>query len=720
LALGLLVGVTVFWLAYLAAIFLPYSLPNFLLAFVISAAVVAALSALLGLFLRLLGRAPWPVLWLLAALPVLFVPVVISELALTVGLVASLAFLIIVSALLGVGIGLLTRRSPTTRALRTVAAIMVALALVLGAAGVRWLLADGTGTPYPENVAARSASPLESLADDPGAPGVFSSTLLDYGVEPPRLEGRDARVAFIDSRTVDARAWVSNWSASRARYWGFGAEALPLSGRVWRPHGTGPFPLVLILHGNHRMEERSDLGYAYLCELLASRGMMCSTVDENFLNASTAAGGAYILDPGASIEVRAWLLLEHLAVWRAWNREPGHPFFQLIDEQRIALVGHSVGGEAVAVAAALCRLPAHPDDASRTLDYDFNIRSLVTIAPTDGLQELAGRPVRLENVDLLTIHGSHDMDVMAFQGQGQMERIEWTDNRPRFAAAVYVYGANHGQFNAAWGRRDKTDFMFNLMNTAQLMPGEEQRRITQTLVSAFLEAVLNGRVDYLNLLRDFRTRPASAASEAIVLSQVHESRATYVATYEEDIDLTSTTVAGGSIRGQYLAGWHEALAPLKLASVDTGVAHIAWDRSHTDAVPGYAIELPPSLSFSDRHTLVFALAHRQENDRQGRTFSVEPIDLTIEITDRAGQSAELPLSHFALLQPEPHVQLAKLGWMTSTVPASHPVFQTFSFPLADFVALNPQLDVGHLATVRLVFDRTPAGLILLDEVGFRP
>ena len=50
--------------------------------------------------------------------------------------------------------------------------------------------------------------------------------------------------------------------------------ALPLNARVWHPAGDGPFPLVLVVHGNHRMEDFSDPGYAYLGETLASRGFI--------------------------------------------------------------------------------------------------------------------------------------------------------------------------------------------------------------------------------------------------------------------------------------------------------------------------------------------------------------------------------------------------------------------------------------------------------------
>lgn len=137
------------------------------------------------------------------------------------------------------------------------------------------------------------------------------------------------------------------------------ATALPLQGRVWMPQSApgaeaAPFPLVLLVHGNYEMEVPSDTGYAYLGELLASQGFIVVSVDENFLNGSLAD----FLNPvtfrfGKENKVRGWLLLEHLTQWKAWNEDAADPLFGKIDMNRIALIGHSRGGEAVAIANAL-------------------------------------------------------------------------------------------------------------------------------------------------------------------------------------------------------------------------------------------------------------------------------------------------------------------------------------------------------------------------------
>jgi hypothetical protein len=41
----------------------------------------------------------------------------------------------------------------------------------------------------------------------------------------------------------------------------------------------------------------------------------------------------------------------------------------------------------------------------------------------------------------------------------------------------------------------------------------------------------------------------------------------------------------------------------------------------------------------------------------------------------------------------------------------------YCFPLKDFVAVNPRLDLTRLRTIQFDFDRSPRGVIALDDVG---
>src|SRR4029079_9617613 len=194
-------------------------------------------------------------------------------------------------------------------------------------------------------------------APNPGEKSSFAVKTLYYG------SGTDKRRAIfkdsvtVKTKTVDASPFVSmepGPAKAREKDWGFTTAKFPINGRVWYPEGNGPFPLVLIVHGNHDPLDYSDPGYGYLGELLASRGFILVSVDENFIN-----GGLRGESDG-----RAWLLLKHLEGWKHWKESSARPFSHKVDTNSIGLMGHSRGGEAVGIAAAFNRLSHYPDDAN--------------------------------------------------------------------------------------------------------------------------------------------------------------------------------------------------------------------------------------------------------------------------------------------------------------------------------------------------------------------
>ena len=164
---------------------------------------------------------------------------------------------------------------------------------------------------------------------------------LSYGSGTDRHRPEYAEEADLLTESVNASSYVyfRGWQEQiREWYWGFGMSEVPLNALVWYPLGEGPFPLVLIVHGNHNMTDFSEPGYDYLGELLASRGFIVASVDENFFNGSLYGKAR------SETDARAWLLLKHLEVWEDWNSEPTSVFYQQVDFNQIALIGHSRGG----------------------------------------------------------------------------------------------------------------------------------------------------------------------------------------------------------------------------------------------------------------------------------------------------------------------------------------------------------------------------------------
>ncbi|MDF1505876.1 hypothetical protein PYV61_23190, partial [Roseisolibacter sp. H3M3-2] len=392
-------------------------------------------------------------------------------------------------------------------------------------------------------------------APDPTQRGAFAVRTLTYG------SGTDRRrAAFRDSvtmrtRAVDASPFVSlepAAAASRKKYWGFDAKAFPVNGRVWYPDGPGPFPLVLVVHGNHDMKDFSDPGYGYLGEHLASRGYILVSVDENFLN-----GGIRNEN-----DARGWMLLEHLKAWRRFADSVDSPLRGKVDMQNIALMGHSRGGEAVAVASAFNRLKHYPDDATVTFDYGFPIKALVAIAPVDGQYRPAGQGTPLENVSYLLLHGSHDGDVSSYNGLRQWERVRYTDGGPWFKSAVWMYRANHGQWNTVWGNKDNGKLSARFLDLRGLIAPEAQRKMALVFMTGFLEASLRGKREYLPLFRDHRGA-GDWLPDAMYQTAYADASVKPLTSFDTRIDVTRGAAPGVTIRGDSLSTWREAELPMR-------------------------------------------------------------------------------------------------------------------------------------------------------------
>ena len=577
---------------------------------------------------------------------------------------------------------------------------------------------------------------------DPGKPGPYAVTYFTYGSGKDRRRPEFAAGARYLSKSVDGsrldRLWTGPDGWLRTHYWGFDATALPLQGRVWMPQAaspgsgagadTAPFPLVLIVHGNYEMEVLSDTGYAYLGELLASQGFIVVSVDENFLNGSLAD----FLNPmtfrfGKENKLRGWLLLEHLTQWQAWNSDPKHPLFGKIDMNRIALIGHSRGGEAVAIANALNNLDRDPDDATFALNYHFKLRAIGAIAPADGQYLLRGRPTPMRDTNYFVIQGSMDGDVTSFVGSAQYARAGFSGAIPAFKASVYVVGANHTQFSSGWGRYDVWLPSKFLLDERPIIAPEDQRQILKVYLSAFLQATLTGKDAFRPLFQDARNG-TDWLPRVYLVNNYADSDTTWLANYAEDTDPTTGTAAGVRITGENLSVWRESFVDLKSAPLGAYAAVLGWDERFSKRPASYAIEMGEAASGANANTaLVFSASdagistlpegfHFKDSGSQKTNDARGPVDWTIILTDANGSEARLALSQDALLYPQIIGRTLRIAALNSTA-SSEIVLRRYQYALKDFAAANPHLDLAHLRSVRFEFDRSTRGVIVLSDVG---
>ncbi|HEY3380355.1 MAG TPA: hypothetical protein VGK32_01225 [Vicinamibacterales bacterium] len=637
--------------------------------------------------------------------------------------------------------------------------ILVGVSLALGLAAnvfvIYWFASRGTAdhlTKVPDDPTVVS----QLQAPDPSKAGSFKTLTLTYGSGADRRRADYGyRVAF-KTASVDAtpfvketpgwRAWLRRW------YWGFDLDHFPLNGRVWYPDGPGPFPLVLVVHGNHGMEEFSDPGYGYLGRHLATHGFIVVSVDENFFNGSWAGGLK------AENDGRGWMLLQHLKAWKQWNETPKNPFAGKVDMANIALIGHSRGGEAAAIAGAFNRLRYYPDDGRVELPSGFAIKSIIAIAPSDGQYKPAGQPTPLENVNFLTLQGGHDADVSSFAGLRQYARVRFTDGQPHFKAAVYAYRANHGQFNTVWGDSDYGWPKGWVLNKKPLLSGAAQRRMARTYITAFLEATMLGSGDYVSLFRDNRAGKAWLPSD-IYISRFEDSSFRPVATFEEDVDLTTASLSGATIEKRGLTLWKEGKLPYRggKGSFENSVVYLGWDRNASAVRPvpkeagRYTITLPADASpvagvEGATGALVFSMAQIDESPTDeateqqatpkkagGKSPSAAPApkpkakkdekperaDLTVELTDRSEHTARLPLSAFRRMPPLLTERFTKFWTESDNYGKSEAILQTFVLPLSTFAEAGfaAGFDPAALQKIAFVFDRTTKGVIVLDDVG---
>ena len=598
-------------------------------------------------------------------------------------------------------------------------------------------------TPDPVRVPAIAAS-------NPADSGQYRVRFLYYGsgTDKRRAEYRDS--VMLKTSTADASKFVpqyereKKWAKKRENYWGFGPSKFPLNARVWYPEGDGPFPLVLIVHGNHDMKKFSDPGYAYLGELLASRGYIVASVDENFLNGEISNEN----------DARGWLLLKHLEAFRDWNAKPGNPFTGKVDLANIGLIGHSRGGEAIAHAASFNRLKLLPDNANVPLDFNFAIKALIAIAPSDGQYLPADRLEPLSNVNYLVIHGAHDGDVSSFMGQRQYQRLRFTDDQPWFKSALYIYRANHGQFNTTWGDNDMGGIDGFILDKRAFLSGEDQRRIAKVYMSAFLDATLKGRREYLPMFAD--SRVASAwLPKTIYENRFEMNRFRVIADFEEDIDVTTGTAPGVRLAAESLQTWKENVLLFRSVNPvrhNNNVVTLGWNNrvegsdSATARPARYSIVLSDSLVKSWKvnasSALVFGLASTGETPAPRKPVTAatpakktkatkrkdapaskpQPLDVTVEMENADGLIARLPLSHFAPIRPPLKTNITK--WKRVEKKAvSKPfdiVLQTYTLPFVAFTTAQPAFDLSGLRVIRFVFDRAPAGEVVLDQVGIQP
>lgn len=504
-------------------------------------------------------------------------------------------------------------------------------------------------------------------------------------------------------------------------------------------------------------------GYDEGARLLASRGYAVASIDAN-----RGINGHWISGPDSGLIVaRARLVLRTMALLRAWNVEQNGPLRGRFDLTQVGLMGHSRGGEGVRHAQLIWR--EEPLEGRwHQLMPELAIRAVFEIAPVDfGGEGGEDTPITTpRDVAWTVLIAACDGDVFDYQGIMPYHRA-MAASRDGFQKGIFtVWGANHNFFNSEWqvsdapncpiGQTALWDVGAPLLGNArpELLPqldtydreraragvtgSASQRRIGAAAMVAFFGAhVGTERRPELAGVFDpqFRLPKALAAEGSI--SRVYSRSGESLALFRRAGD--AATAAGGlavESLSSAIEGAYETFVGALAAQLDgqgDGTTHI-FERygqplsedglvlSWTAASPSNTWDLAlPYPDASAYWTLDLVLATRGPCAAltTDACAARKVADASVQLIAKNGSaSKKVALADYVAVTARQPAHWRRAWQWTSEGTTTHVIgfmrvlpdtvrieLSDFGFPLTD------------LAAVRLVFDRTTAGSLIVDDVS---
>lgn len=564
-----------------------------------------------------------------------------------------------------------------------------------------------TATPQLTEIAAPEPSPTEGGAPQPTEPAGQFPNAVEYSL---------GEVTITQDR----------FPADNV----FREMPVRLNGLIAVPAGEGPFPLVVILHGNHhgcpvdasgvdrwpcdpQAEQPNYRGFDYLVSGLADKGYVALSLNINAENTLGFGEGT----PGERLPQIFDLHMKALASAVAGGENGfGVNLKGKVDLTRIVLIGHSRGGEE---SVRLARFLQQESLSGADLLYGpvsglvLVAAAITTVEPEDGLP-----------VPTAILLSACDGDVVTQDGQQYFEAARLSPQQTQWINSVWLERANHNYFN-------------------RLLPADPFAPTNRPDCETLLEpGVQSGFL--LDFVTDFLTRvwsqnpdEARAAAERLgievqypvvnelyglparvaLLAEATDRQVLFIPASEGELGVNQV---GGTITetgitthfcpaGYYTPEMLPGSEPCRRATVtipgQPALAVVSWGQPGAE----WRFALPEGKGdLSGYTTLVLRAA---VDPLSPLNPAGEPQTFSVQLTDRAGNSATAQTKNGepALAFPPGNAEEdAFFGHLfTGTVPLTDVRWQ-----LSEFAGI----DLSDIAQITLLFDQTPSGALFVADL----
>ncbi|MHC4179087.1 MAG: hypothetical protein ACYSWU_16360, partial [Planctomycetota bacterium] len=563
------------------------------------------------------------------------------------------------------------------------------------------------------------------LFEDPSSPGPFTNVAtVDHRVE-TGITGMP-----YDAAGIAGPNYIVDLAWARIMYPAQSAGANPPVSTV-----QATYPVTLFEHGRHvNCDSNGDAaggtgsyeppgacpaahrvpshrGYDYIMSRLASQGIIAVSIDTAEIQNDNGAW---------NYDMRGRLILKWLDILRDWHQNGTDPWggiFQgKLDMTKVALSGHSRGGEGVVAAE-------HLND---TWPTPHSIVAINAIAPTDQ-NYLDGITYVPDEAAYFLILGARDGDVSNMQGLRTYDRTypQGAPNRDDKMLAT-VYGANHNYFNTIWtdsaalgspnpwarSEDDGDNFGGVAAPGEYEMTAADQRQAALTTTAAFFRRYLQGLDPYKEIFTG-RLKPAAVQNDHVYWTYQDKERLAVDDFEQRPVNAAQNSLLGATSNAGFsnaAEAWfnHDSTdytTPPALPPKDSSFYHDTLGLKLSWAAAGtYETNLPGGLDVSGYTHLSFRAAKKVT----GAVASGPGVNLFVDVEDGAGARAAW-VFRTDQLDPIPHPYLR--NWSSNQA-----LLTGVRIPLRKFQQHSSGVDLTNL--VKIIVTTQGSGDIGIDDIEF--